>query len=56
MTVLARISSNLTDRTTILSSSEREEVHCCSQLNAYTERPNPPLVEEETPFLKHANV
>jgi hypothetical protein len=43
---------------TILSASEREkeEVCCCVQPNASTEQPNLPLLEEETPILKHVNV
>jgi hypothetical protein len=43
---------------TILSPSEREEeeVRWFAQSSAYTERPNLPLVKEETPFLKHVNV
>jgi hypothetical protein len=33
-----------------------EEVGFYAQSNAYTEMPNPPVVEEEPPFLKHVNV
>jgi hypothetical protein len=31
-------------------------VPCSAQSRAFTERLNPPLFEEETPFLKHIHV
>jgi hypothetical protein len=38
------------------SKMEEEKVCCCAQSSTYTERPNPPLIEEETLFLKYVNV
>jgi hypothetical protein len=41
-----------TSKQTILSLTEREEeVRCSAQSSASNERPNPPLVEEETPLF-----
>jgi hypothetical protein len=34
----------------------KEQVRFYVQSNAYTEMPNPPVVKEEPPFLKHVNV